>query len=715
MKQYSKASRSKPRHMSCSRPLLLVLLLLPFFLATSACVSNRMYRPDNIQQESDYTLAFIELDDQGELWSAAQISRTVDLIERANQNKDASIVIVFIHGWNNNASPKQEQKEKKSLAGFKQFLAKAVEDARSMRPGYSPSVVGVFVAWRGQTVHAPLDTLTFYNRRRAASRISTKPSMAEALTRIIAATKKKPTSKTLLIGHSFGGLIMESALSQVFVRDIVLQRAGRFDLPVDLVVLINPASPAINAKQLVDVLARRRARVYRVDAAGKRYERPLLVSVTSRADWATRFAYPIGSSLGALFTRFRKYDTSQCSPIASQRGFYVYTPGHRSVLHSHTVTAERLPEGAQPIQGVRAEEDPLPGQPAFSFDGPKHRFTIRKKPRALNDTPYWIMSVPGSLIASHSDIFRVTTNRLIRALAIHTGTLVPDSTTVLVHETGMRPMGVVALPLGEVIFADLSRRVYAVPASSSKPIFIGCLPETVDPGAVIGAFHDEDSFFVISNIVSEKRAGEVEYHTEKVRLLLGKGGFGKAKAHRIPGSRRFIAATGDPAGNKLYLATSDEIYVADLVGGRSQLQPLVRIEGVTGPIQLEYGAAEERLLMIDTLGGRLYFVDLRADPPQMRLAAKGLGTPTDVDVDPITGEVYVADAKGHQIWRLECSDSGCDKAQVFAQSDTFVAPRVDVGPDRTVWVADPKGHKIVALDPDGTIRRTITSLAAEQE
>ncbi len=42
-------------------------LMLSLFLATSACVSPRMYRPVNIQLEAGYALAFIEFDDQGEL------------------------------------------------------------------------------------------------------------------------------------------------------------------------------------------------------------------------------------------------------------------------------------------------------------------------------------------------------------------------------------------------------------------------------------------------------------------------------------------------------------------------------------------------------------------------------------------------------------------------------------------------------------------------
>ena len=76
------------RKHACWLPLFLAaLILLPGVLMTSACTSNRMHRPPpwNIQREAGYTLAFIEFDDQGELWSPEQRDRAIDLIERKNE------------------------------------------------------------------------------------------------------------------------------------------------------------------------------------------------------------------------------------------------------------------------------------------------------------------------------------------------------------------------------------------------------------------------------------------------------------------------------------------------------------------------------------------------------------------------------------------------------------------------------------------------------
>ena len=708
----------QPRYTSSTRTLLSVFVLLALFVALSGCVQPRLYRPDNIQSETDYTLAFIEFDDQGELWSPSQMFRTTELIKRANEAAAQSLVVVFIHGWQNNASPKQEQEEGKSLHGFKQLLSQIVETTRITNPTSPPPVIGVYLAWRGKSVHKPFSGFTFWNRRRTATRIASSGAVSEVLSRIVETTNQKPDSKILLIGHSFGGLLMEQALVQYLVSSTVGAETGQLDFPVDLVMLINPASSSLRAKQLIEVFVRDRAKVYQVDKKGKRYERPLMISVTSKTDFATRALYPAGTSLGLIFTRFRTYGSEFCSPTAKQRKFYLYTGGHNKVLHSHVVTAKSLPkqDGAGNELALQFGYDPAAQEETISFNGRKHRFTMKKKRGALNDTPYWIMSVPRSLIPDHSDIFGVNTIRLMAALVRSTGALEPDSRTVLVRETGLRPVALSVRPTGELVFAEGSRRIYALPVGASTPVFLSCLPEDVDPADGIGFFRTGDTVTaVISRLIDEAdKEKQAKYRTELLNISLSKGGFRKAKPGRLAGSMQFVAATGDPVGRKLYLATQDEIYVADLTEGRPEAKPLVRID--VQPERLYFDPTKEQLFAIDSENGRLYLVDLRAETPQVRMVAEGLGWPADVIVAPTDGRIYISDTKDKQIWRLECDDVRCTKPEVFARSDAFRAPsRLAAAPDNTLWVTDPKARKIFALWPDGEIRQTISSLTGETQ
>jgi len=692
-----------------------IVFSLFFVLVLSGCVQPRLYRPVSIQEEEGYTLAFIEFDDQGELWSPSQMFRATELIERANQAEARSTVVVFIHGWQNNASPEQEQEEGKSLHGFKLLLSQIVETGRTRDPTSTRPVVGIYLAWRGKSAHKPFSGLTFWNRQRTATRIATSGTVSEVLSLIVRTANQSPNSKILLIGHSFGGLLMEQALLQYLVNSTVGVETGRLKFPVDLVLLINPASSSLRAKQLVEVFARERTKVYQVDKRGRRYERPLMISVTSRTDGATRRLYPMGSAIGALFTRFRTYGSEFCSPTAKQRSFYLYTAGHNKILHSHVVTAESLPkqDGSGDELALQFGYDPTTRQKTVSFNGHKHRFTIKKKLAALNDTPYWIMNVPKELIPDHSHIFGVDTARLISALVQSTGVLEPNSRTVLVHETGFRPTAVTVRPTGELIIVEAGRRIYALPVGSSTPVFMSCLPQDFDPADVIGFFRDGDEVTLVLNRLIEE--GDTDYRTELLNVSLIKGGFHKGKPARLAGSIRFVAATGDPVSRKLYLATPDEIYVADLTkGGRPEPQPLLRIDAKLE--RLYFDPTKEQLFAIDNENGRLYLANLRDGTPQSRLVAEGLGRPADVIVAPTDGRIYISDTKNRQIWRLSCDDVRCTTPEVFSRAGAFRAPSMlAAAPDNTLWVADPEARKIFAFWPDGEIRQTITSLAGKTE
>lgn len=690
--------------------LTLILLSVAASLTLSGCISSKMYRPVNVKQEQGYTLAIVEFDDQGELWAPPQVSRTLDAIEQANEAEAGSVVIVFVHGWNNNASEKHEQKEGYSLYEFKQFL-NLIRDSRQQRSGSAKTaaLVGVFVAWRGKSALGPLHPFTFYGRQRAATRIASGPTAVDAVTRIVRKAKGNPKSKVLLIGHSFGGWIMERSLSQLIVRGAAAAEEQTLNVQVDLALLVNPASPSLEAKQVIEVLARERFKVYRVDADGNRFERPLLISLTSKADSATRVLYPVGRSLGALTSRFRDYGVEFCSPTASQRGFYVYTPGHRTSLHSHIVTAEPLPDGAQPSDRLRYADDPRSKSPAISFDGPKHRFTLRRLPLALNDTPYWIARVPGSLISSHADIFNAGTLRLLAVLLQHTGALLPDSTTILTHETGLRAVGLAVRPSGELLFVDRSRRLFALPKGSDGPIFLACLPPGFDPSHVIGGFRQQDTAMIIQNRELEK--GEKQgYRTELVALGTEAFRARKVKPVRFAGEQRFIVATGDGASQKVYLATQNEIYVADLSKTPPQPEPFLRIDTPGQLDRLLIDPTRQRLLALDARAGRLYLVDLTAPPLQPRLAVEGLGGTFDLEVHADSGRIYVSHPQGKQIWQITCEGSQCNK-RIFVRSDAFQRPTaMAVSPDGTLWVSDVAAGRLFAFSPDGRVQRTLSSL-----
>ncbi len=684
----------------------------------AACTANKMYRPVSIEELPGYTMAYIELDDQGEMWSPAQLSRALAHIEQVNQGPRGALLVVFVHGWQHNASPKD-----KSLRGFQRFLDQLAELEREMSAGAPRPLVGVYLGWRGRSGAIPvLNKLTFWSRAGAVRRVAG-ISATEAIYSVLTAAKRNPRSKALLMGHSFGGQIVELALSQALVATLLTSGEREVDFPADLVVLVNPAAKSLAAKQLIDALERNRIRLYRTDADGERFVRPLVVSVTSRADLATGLAFQGGTFLSSIFKNFRKYGRDYCSPLGRQRAFYVRTPGHNRTLHNLEVSSAPLPpaaaESAEPlaaaIRHMKREYDPVSQQHSYSFNGRKHRFTLKRRPRALNDTPYWIMSVPPSLIPNHAITFDHDLIALLGALLAITGALEPESTTTMVREDGVRPLGMTVLPSGELIFVDRSRRIYGVLPGTDQAVPLTCLPHIGQPDDRIGFAAAGESVWLAMNRPVGRGTSE-EFRTEVLKGEFREQGIEVEEPIPLAGELRFAAAAIDPGGQKLYLAsgTSGEIYRADLTLKKKQRRPelLARLEDPAEITLMFYDSFAGRLYAADGARGTLYELDVsESAEPAARQVADSLGWPTAIAADPASRRLYVSDRRGRRIWVLDCSDAGCSEPRVFAERPELASPsQLAVGPDGTLWVGDLEAQKIVALSPAGEVLRQVDRL-----
>ena len=353
-------------------------LILLTGVALVSCVPSRMYRPVSVVPGPDYTMTYLELDEQGELWAPEQLSRILNQIEQANKQESGALVMLFIHGWHHNASPKDEQPDSGNITGFKRLISKTIALSRESDPDWSRPVIGIYVGWRGESIRLPiLKSFSFWNRGRAAKRIAG-VTATEVLAKILATSAGNPDTVSLLVGHSFGGRVLEKAVAQALVGGLVGHEAEKIDYPVSAIILVNPASQSILAKQLVEAFERDRTKIYSTDPKGRTYERPLMVSVTSAGDTATRVLFPAGLTVASLGKKFRRYGDAYCTPLPRQRSFYRKTAGHHSALHSHVVTAEPLSdddrESAEGMGGVldyQTSRDPVTGQRVFSFQGGK--------------------------------------------------------------------------------------------------------------------------------------------------------------------------------------------------------------------------------------------------------------------------------------------------------------------------------------------------------
>jgi hypothetical protein len=444
------------------------LVLFSIAAIASACVSNRAYRDhdsrpwvnqaqiDFVQgQQLDqyepyatekpnhrFELSYIEFDEKGDYWDRRQLGWTVQAIKRAAGTKDV-VLVVYVHGWQNDASDIRGHDVGKFHC-LLEHLSEADEGHHRF--------FGVYVAWRGKSVPGGdgmfrdgsiLDSiskgiffvpheLSFYSRKNAAARVADLP-VTEAIFQSVSTTRKAAQesghqSRTILIGHSFGALLLEKALAQALAAKVISESNGdTFTAPADFVVLLNSAGESIYAKEMIDMLRRRHTS--REGASGNEIsaEHPLIVSITSKADWATGILFPVGTRLSNATGTYRKYewDTKygDSSHNVSQKEYFTHTPGHNDRLINYE---------ACPIKGsaqtpiyqdneVCSEEmlTAFRRNLSESLTGPKGevRFLTlgsageetewELQPRIAEplQTPYWIIKVPKEIMRDHSDIF----------------------------------------------------------------------------------------------------------------------------------------------------------------------------------------------------------------------------------------------------------------------------------------------------------------------
>lgn len=313
-----------------------------------------------------YALGFVEFDDQGWLHESAapgsngQIESLMDQLQHLRrrarervETRDAALgsadecqgkdqhflIMVYVHGWKHSAA--QGDSDLRSFRGLLEDLDRyehqdAASGDKAGTRHCARMVVGVYVGWRGATVPIwGLENLTFWTRKNSAARVGD-GSVRQLLVQLnelradlngwSGSTKLAGWNQSQLvtIAHSFGGLVVFRALQGPLI-DRGLRRDGekhQYRMAKsfgDFVLLVNPAFEGAIYEPLWNAALARQG--------FPEGQRPILATVTSKTDWATGWAFPIG----------RLYTYGQSAPHSEreERATVLRAVGHLNRYVTH--------------------------------------------------------------------------------------------------------------------------------------------------------------------------------------------------------------------------------------------------------------------------------------------------------------------------------------------------------------------------------------------
>ena len=400
------------------RPLHVCLVLLA--TALSGCVSDQAYRrehsvlteklrtgdfdptqPNIAGREWPYIMTFLEFRDDATMFEPAQLARILEQIElmRSRPSGGAPMVAVFVHGWKNNAAEGTG-----NVWGFRQVLA-----GLSLQQG--APVLGIYIGWRGATVSAPiLKEFTFFERHPKSQSVGA-GEMVDALRRIFRAVKAPSAAsgdiRLVLVGHSFGGAVLEAAVTPQLREAIAEAKKAtgperRVTWPADLIVYLNEAQEAERSYPLIEEMHQTmmpRPLCSQLSETNP-YKGPAVMSISSRADQATRGFFPVAQLIGRIYNR-PGYEGSDPLGVGKRRLYYT-TTAHLGTLQSHRIGRRDDPV----IQGLLAK---CGGHPVLTSEismfEEDEEYLLVEDPDAVNKTPYWVMSMPAEIVPDHSTIF----------------------------------------------------------------------------------------------------------------------------------------------------------------------------------------------------------------------------------------------------------------------------------------------------------------------
>lgn len=420
--------------MKCPTSSIHWLKMLPLLLLLNGCTPNVAYhtldgsdnncvahpeketcRQSYYQEYDGFDLAFAEFSERGNAFNDKYQNKVLEHIKQQATKDGGVVLITFIHGWKHNASERDDNlKEfKNSLRAISEQLKSEFSDGSVLG---KRRLVGVYIGWRGGSLDLPvLEETTFWDRKAVAEEVG-KGGVTRFLLELDRAINRKPPTGIdenrtngdqnknvmVVIGHSFGGAIVVSALNEVLMERAIntTRKNGYIRNLGDGIILLNPAIEANQALNLVEAAL--------LHDKFQPEQRPLLISLSSDADWATHKAFPFGQTVGLIATwrqtdldRDYYYDRQQPNQALPLKEEHLDTTavGNFAPFLSHHLSSSEH-EGKIEFNLVACRNNPGLCEPAGWT-------TLSGQPtiRTPENFPLFFIRTDNTIMEGHNDIF----------------------------------------------------------------------------------------------------------------------------------------------------------------------------------------------------------------------------------------------------------------------------------------------------------------------
>jgi hypothetical protein len=331
--------------------------------------------PAGLFDGGSYQLAIVEFDDQGRCYDRRQMDAVAGWLD-AVADEDV-IIVVFVPGWKQDA-----RSDDSTLTAFQAVLAQTVAQAAAepaVGAGRARPVLGVFVGWRGMSFYDQfgiLDNATFWGRQGAGRRVAV-GSVRELFGRFRHYRNRRKDAGgaplLVIVGHSFGGMIVYSALAQSLIEAATPRTSEVSPRFADLVLLVNPAIEAARYLPIYDLVQVRMSQQMGTD------QPPVFVCATAANDWATGLAFPIGNACSLVTESCRDWQERQAM---------INTIGHLPWMKTHDLVGAGAGAGYQ----------------------------LNPVAPTSNWSPFWVVRATPDIINGHTGIFMAPFLRFVGGL-----------------------------------------------------------------------------------------------------------------------------------------------------------------------------------------------------------------------------------------------------------------------------------------------------------